>query len=57
MDWLSQLELNRESGTDSLRILIEHVKILRKDLLEVNRKVLASEHRIHKREYGNSYRY
>lgn len=39
MDWLNQLELNRESGTDSLRILVEQVKFLRKDLLEVNRKV------------------
>jgi transposase len=39
MEWLSQLELSRESGTDSLKILVEQVKFLRKDLLEVNRKV------------------
>jgi transposase len=39
MDWLSQLELNRESGTESLRIFVEQAKFLRTDLLEVNRKV------------------
>ena len=39
MNWLSQLELNRESGTESLRILVEQAKFLRSDLLEVNMKV------------------
>ena len=47
LDWLSELEFNQESGTDSLRILVDHVKILRKDLLEVNKKV----RQLSKKEY------
>jgi transposase len=39
MKWLSDLELNRESGTKPLKFLIEHVKKLRKDLLEINREI------------------
>jgi transposase len=39
--WLSELKFNQESGTDSLRILVNHVKYLRKGLLEVNKKVRA----------------
>ncbi len=39
MQWLSELKLSRESGTESIRILIGHVKYLRQDLLRVNKKV------------------
>ena len=39
LNWLSELALKQESGTDSIRILVNHVKILRKELLEVNKKV------------------
>lgn len=37
--WLEDIKLSRESGTDSLRMLIEHIKIIRKDLLEVTRNL------------------
>ena len=39
MLWLSELNLNGESGTKTLNLLVEQVKILRKDLLEINREV------------------
>lgn len=39
IDWLSELKYNRESGTRPLRLLVEHVKILRKDMLEINREI------------------
>ena len=39
MQWLSELQLNRESGTMSISILVDHVKHLRQDLLWVNKKV------------------
>jgi transposase len=45
--WLNELEFNSESGTESLKILVNHVKNFRKDLLEVNRKVRA----LSKKEY------
>lgn len=39
INWLSELKFNRESGTRSLRLLVEHIKILRKDLLELTREI------------------
>lgn len=39
MQWLSELKLSCESGTESINILIDHVKYLRQDLLRVNNKV------------------
>jgi transposase len=39
MAWLNELEFNQESGTESFKILVRHVSNLRKDLLEVNRKI------------------
>jgi transposase len=39
MQWLSELKFNQDSGTESLRILFNHVKLLRTDLLEVNKKI------------------
>jgi transposase len=37
--WLENLELNRNTGTVGLKLLIEHIKTLRKDILEVTRKI------------------
>jgi transposase len=37
--WLSKLKLHGDSGTMTLQFLIEHVKKLRKDLLEINREI------------------
>ena len=39
MQWLSELKLSRESGTESIGILLDHVKYLRQNLLRVNKKV------------------
>jgi transposase len=39
MSWLSELELNRSSGTQSIRYLLDHVKRLRKDLLEISKSI------------------
>ena len=39
MQWLAELKLSQESGTESIGILIDHVKYLRQDLLRVNKKV------------------
>jgi transposase len=39
MIWLSELELNGESGTKPLKFLVEHVKQLRIDLLEINQEI------------------
>ena len=39
LGWLSEVEFKQGSGTDSFKILIEQVKALRTNLLEVNRKV------------------
>jgi transposase len=39
ISWLDDIKLSRESGTDSLRMLINHIKIIRKNVLEVNRKL------------------
>jgi transposase len=41
MQWLSELEFNQESGTCAFRILVNHVKYLRQNLLEANKKVRA----------------
>ena len=41
LGWLNELEFNRWSGTASFKILIEQVITLRKNLLEVNKKVRA----------------
>jgi transposase len=41
LNWLSELKFNQESGTVTLGILVDHVKILRSELLEVNKKVRA----------------
>jgi len=41
MEWLSEIEFNEESGTDAFRMLVNHLKYLRKDLLEVNKKIRA----------------
>jgi len=37
--WLEELEHQQWTGTDSFKILIKHVKVLREHLLEVNRKM------------------
>lgn len=47
MEWLDELELSQTSGTESLRILVNHVKRLRQDLLDVNRMV----RKLSKKEY------
>jgi transposase len=39
INWLSELEFNHESGTRPLRLLVEHIKILRKDMLELTREI------------------
>lgn len=39
MQWLTALKLNRESGTEAIGILIDHVKYLRQDLLRVNKMI------------------
>jgi len=39
MQWLSELKLSRESGTETIGILIDHAKYLRQDLMRVNKKV------------------
>jgi len=41
IDWLVHLELQQESGTDSLKILLDQIKTLREHLLAVNRKIRA----------------
>jgi len=41
IQWISELEFNQESGTDAFRILVNQVKYLRKELLEVNKKIRA----------------
>jgi len=49
IEWLSELKFNQESGDESMKILVNHVKYLRKDLLEVNKKVRA----LSRNEYYN----
>ena len=49
MAWLSELKFNQKSGDESMKILVNHVKYLRKDLLEVNKKVRA----LSRNEYYN----
>jgi len=39
MQWLGDLKFSRESGTASIKILIDHVNYLRQNLLMVNKKV------------------
>jgi transposase len=39
INWLENLELNRNTGTIALKMMINHVKTLRKDLLAVTRKI------------------
>jgi len=53
MKWLSELKFNQESGTESMKILVNHVKYLRKDLLEVNKKVRAFSRNETYRERAN----
>ena len=41
LGWLNEVELHRWSGTDSFKILIEQAITLRKNLLEINKKIRA----------------
>jgi transposase len=50
MQWLSELQLSRESGTLSISILVDHVKHLRQDLLWVNKKVRELSRQEHYRK-------
>ena len=50
MKWLSELEFNQESGTKSFRILVNHIKCLRKDLLEINKKIRSLSRKEYYRE-------
>lgn len=39
INWLNEIEFTKSTGTDSFRVLIDQVLILRTHLLEVNKKV------------------
>jgi transposase len=53
MEWISTLEFNCESGTKPLRLLVDHVKRLRKDLLEINREIRKLSQKEYYREKVN----
>jgi len=41
LSWLNEVKFQQKSGADSFQILIEQVKTLRKNLLEINRRIRA----------------